>query len=541
MSLQGCFETYIKKIVRLLEGEDPRIVERSTKIPKIEVNLEQELDLSGTNLGVHLGTEKILIPKVPEVILEPLLVKVAFDWLFHPYLMASPKHVHQFSFLMPWFLLKKSEEWLTPWEHLWDEVFPTPIYHGMREFSRQYLLLTYEHDDILLFLDFHISLKTLVEKSMRQRLNMIPLDMFLETFFTQIYSIRELTETEKRILARAIELGSADAQILGEELNLPRSTAYYTVSRCLSKLHLKEPKYLKVYCLGLEPILLFFLKMREEDANLIESNFRTTPYFYNSGRLITSEDERIRRDEMVLLIHLRFPGSFTYKLRNFVKTFTKKRGLHGFHWFRYDRFEHGFNLQRFGIDIQKHRTFDLRGGVVAKRANFIPGDLSILGHRLAAIIGSRSVSSLHEVERITDIKVSRSFSAEKRLFPEVIAGKDVSIVINHILPVREFRLIMKNLNSDDLKYLRTAFPEHYFYYDVNERELLVLLMVPGEQSKEIEDFVVDQANKMILYGFNHGPLSSHAFNLANLEKEYDYNFQTWKDPFRSTEWWQWMF
>lgn len=81
--------------------------------------------------------------------------------------------------------------------------------------------------------------------------------------------------------------------------------------------------------------------------------------------------------------------------------------------------------------------------------------------------------------------MSRSFSAEKRLFPDIFAGEDVSLALNHILPVREFRLLMRNPNSADIKYFNTAFLEHYIYYDVNECELFVLQMVHKEQFREI--------------------------------------------------------
>jgi len=533
MSLQGHFEISVKEIMRLLGKEDPRIVKRSTKLPKIKVNLEKELDLSKPDLGVQLGPDRIFLPKVPEEIVDPLLTKVAFDWLFLPYLQNLPEPAHQFSFLTPWFFLKKSGKWMTLWGQIWKEVFPFPIYHEGQEFSRQYLLSCQLHDDVLLLRDF----RACVEKCTQQSREFSS-EMFLKEFFEQIFSLRELNGTEKRILASAIDLGSADAKILAEELDLPRSTAYHVATRCLRKLHLTERTYLKEYCLGLEPILFFFLDL-EVDETLIEQHFRTTPYFYNSARFITPEDERAGRESMTLLISLRFPGSFTYKLRSQVKKFTEDRGISGFHYFRYDRFEHGHALQRFGIDVQKHRKFDLRGGTIAKRVNLMPGDLLIIGYRLI-LLGSRPAPSLHEIERITDIKVSHLFSAEKRLSPEIVAGKDIAVTLDHFLPIREFRLIMRNPAPDELKYFRSAFPEYYFYYDVNERELLVLLMVHKEQSREIEDFVADRANRIILYGFNPWLTYSHIFNLADLETEYDYDQQKWKDPFRFPKRWEWL-
>ncbi|MFQ5818487.1 MAG: hypothetical protein ACE5I5_00635 [Candidatus Heimdallarchaeota archaeon] len=535
--LQGRFEASVKKIARILRREDPRITERSTKLPIIKVNLERELDLSRPDLGVQLGLDRILLPNVPEALVAPFLVKVAFDWLFLPYLQKLPKPAHLFSFLTPWFFLKKSEMWQSPWEKIWEEVFPSAIYHEGHEFSRQYLMSCQQHDDILLLLDFHAC----VEKCMQHRLKILP-EMFLKDFFDQISSLRVLNKTEKRILTIAIDLGSANPKRLAEELNLPRSTAYHIVTRCLRKLHLTESPYLKWYCFGLEPIIFFFLDV-EQDTNIIEKQFRAIPYFYNSARLITPENERAGREIMTLLINLRFPGSFTSKLRSLVKKFTIDRGGAGFHYFRYDRLEHGFALQKFGIDVQKHRKFDKRGGITAKRVDLLPGDFLIIAYRLL-LIGSRAAPkfgyTLKDIERFAGIKVSRSVTTEKQLFPQVVAGKDITIALDHFIKYREFRLIIRNPTPDELMYFRSAFPEYYFYNDVNERELLVLLMVPEEQSQEIEDFVSERTDRVILSGYNRGPLYSHLFNIADLEEEYDYEQQKWLDPFRSTEWWEWM-
>ncbi|MFQ6126816.1 MAG: hypothetical protein ACE5R6_19740 [Candidatus Heimdallarchaeota archaeon] len=534
MLIQRRFETSVKKIVHLLKKKDPRIIERRTNLPKIEINLEKELDTLRPHLGVLIEKDKIVIPRVSEDLLEPLLAKIAWDWVILPYMQKLPDLAYQFSFLIPVFVLK-SGKWQVPWDQLWAEVFPTPIYHGRYEFSREYLLGTYDYDEDLLLLNFLNCVKSLMEKSESQRLKTIPLEMFLKEFFAQIFSLRGLNETEKKIITGAIDFGSADAQILKAKLHLPRSTAYNIIQRCLRKLDLIEKLYLKYYCLELEPILLFFLGIGEEDAIIIEQHFRATPYCSNSGRLITPEYERTRRDNMTVFIKLYFPGRFTYKLQTQVNRFVKDYGFHAFHWFRYDRFEHGYDLRRFGINIQKHRSFDYRGGIVAKRVILLPGDLSIIGHRQSV----RPTPSLRKIEQDTGIKISRSYSAEKRLFPEIIAGNDISIEVKHFLPVDEFRLIMRNPNFTDLQYFK-GFPEHYFYFDVNERELLVLLMVPEEQSQEIKDYVTERSDRVILSGFNRGPLYSHLFNLADLEEEYDYEKQEWLDPFRFTEWWEWM-
>ncbi|MFQ6125542.1 MAG: hypothetical protein ACE5R6_13215 [Candidatus Heimdallarchaeota archaeon] len=77
-----------------------------------------------------------------------------------------------------------------------------------------------------------------------------------------------------------------------------------------------------------------------------------------------------------------------------------------------------------------------------------------------------------------------------------------------------------------------------FYLDTNERELLVLLMVPEEQSQEIKDYVTERSDRVILSGFNRGPLYSHLFNLADLEEEYDHEKQERMDPFRFPQQWE---
>ena len=358
----------------------------------------------------------------------------------------------------------------------------------------------------------------------------------MDAFYAQALSVRTLNDTEKTIIARAIALNCVDAQHLGAELNLPRSTAYHVVKHCFMKLHLGERGYLKQYCLGLEPILLFFLHMREEDAALVDQYFRAIPYFYNEARLIPPGKEQSGQDDLTLLISLWFPGLFAHKLMTRMKHFTATHGFPGVHWFRYDRFHHGYALQRFGIDVETYRAFNLRGGVVANRVVLQPGDLAILGHRLL----TRPARPLREVARATGFSIKRAFAAKKRLLSELIAGKDVSVLLDHFLSVREFRLLFCAPTPDEVAYFRTTFPEHYCFCDVNDQELHVLLLVPDEQTRDLEAFVAERTNRVVLAGFNRGPLYSHLFNLADLEAEYDYDNNEWKNPFRMTEQWHWL-
>lgn len=86
-----------------------------------------------------------------------------------------------------------------------------------------------------------------------------------------------------------------------------------------------------------------------------------------------------------------------------------------------------------------------------------------------------------------------------------------------------------------MEYFRAAFPEHYFYSDINEREIFVLLMVPPDQVSEIETFVAERADRVRLYGFTCEPIHSLLFNFADLEAEFDYEAKEWKDPFRMPE------
>jgi len=538
MGLQKLFQMYFEKflseIVQLSQKEDPVLVVRSKTIPKIELNLEQELDpFLGMKLGVQIENNKIIIPKIPEELIEPLLAKTAFDWLFQPYLSKLPEPTHQFSFLIPWLVLKTGS-WQTSWERLWKHVFPNSIFHEGMEFSRQYLLHSYAQDDILLFFDFHICIKAIIDSNTMKKHEIISSEMFLEEFFQQIFSIRGLNKTEKKIFAKAISLRSVDARKLGEVLKLPRSTAYKTVSRCLQKLHLGEQIILREYRLGLEPILLFFPNLHLKDVNPIEQRIRHLPYFYNLGHFITSENEWATKDEQTLLINLRFPGSFTYKLRHWVKQFAEDLQFK-FHYFRWDRYEHGYSLQNFGIDVQTHYNFNLRGENDIKRINLTPGDLSIIEYRLVR----PKAPSLHEVERITGIPIHIAHASEKRLISELIAGCDIAIVLNHILPVREIRLTIENPNLEEITYFRTKFPEYYLFQDVNDRELHVLLFVPNEHSHELEDWIKARSDRIRLWGFNLGLTWSHLFNYADLEPEYDYENNQWRDPFRNPDWWEW--
>ena len=217
-------------------------------------------------------------------------------------------------------------------------------------------------------------------------------------------------------------------------------------------------------------------------------------------------------------------------------TFSKDRGFDGFHWFRYDRIEHGYSLQRYGINVNTHRTFNYRGGVVPKIIQLMSGDLSLIGYRLL----HKPTSTLDDIARLTEIKKSRLFAAEKRLLPELIAGNDINILLDHILPVREFRLLLKNPDPSELQYLRENLPEHYFYFDVNNREVLTILMIPTELSQEIEDFVTERETRVIFSGYNLGQKYGHPFTLVDFEKEYDYKHNRWKDPFRVAKQWSWI-
>ena len=242
------------------------------------------------------------------------------------------------------------------------------------------------------------------------------------------------------------------------------------------------------------------------------------------------------QDVLTLLIILKFPGLSAHKLMTRVKHFTATHGFSGVHWFRYDRFHHGYALWRFGIDVETYREFNLRDGVVANRVVLQPGDLAILGHRLL----TRPTRSLSEVARATGFSIKRTFAAKKRLLSELIAGKDVSILLDQFLSVREFRLLLHAPTPDDVAYFWTAFSEHYCFCDVNVQELHVLLIVPDEQTRNLEAFVAERAERVVLAGFNRGPLYSHIFNLADLEAEYEYATNEWKDPFRKPDRWDWL-
>lgn len=529
MSVQIAFENFITDLVRLLQTEDPRAVHRSKILPALEIDPKKEINLSsGPDLGVQISDDRIILPRIPEEILDPFLGKIAFDWLFHAYLQNLPEPAHQFSFLMPWFLLKTGK-WQTPWEELWLDVFPAPFYHKGQEFSRDLLLRSYKDDDILLISDFMAIITSIIDDDLHPNVETIPPEMFLEEFFQQLFPLRKLNKTEQKILTCAITIRSTDPKKLKDTLKLPRSTTYKTISRCLRKLHLKAYDILKEYRLGLEPILLVFPNLPREDMTRIEEFFRNFPYFYNSGHFITPETKQTRNTR-TLLINLRFPGSFTHELRNWVKKLVECYEIK-FHYFRWDRFEHGYSLQNYDIDVQTYYTFDYRGGIGAKPMNLLPNDLKIIEYRLRRI-----GLSFHEIERIADIPTHIVFAAEKRLRSELITGQDITIGLKHIVPVRELRLTIKDPNPEEIIYFRRTFPEYYIYRDVNDRELHILLFVPKNQSQELTDWITNRSDRIQLWGYNLGLTWAHFFNYADLESEYDYDINRWRDPFRHKDW-----
>lgn len=103
------------------------------------------------------------------------------------------------------------------------------------------------------------------------------------------------------------------------------------------------------------------------------------------------------------------------------------------------------------------------------------------------------------------------------------------------MPLRELRLLLREPKLAKVEYFRAAFPEHYFYHDINEWEFLVLLMVPPDQVSETETFVAERMDRVRLYGFNCEPIHSSLLNFADLEAEYDYEAKEWKDIFRTPE------
>ena len=160
MRVQSAFEVLLKQVAHELGTEDPNIVDRCNTPPNVTVDERAPLDRTTPDLGVRMENTRIVIPKVSDALVDPLIAKLALDWLFSPYLRHLPDPAHQISFLTPWFLLKKAGKWLTPWEQLWAEVFPSPIHHGGWEFSREWLIRAAEDDDILLLFDFHDCVKT---------------------------------------------------------------------------------------------------------------------------------------------------------------------------------------------------------------------------------------------------------------------------------------------------------------------------------------------------------------------------------------------
>ncbi|MFQ6124423.1 MAG: hypothetical protein ACE5R6_07450 [Candidatus Heimdallarchaeota archaeon] len=173
---------------------------------------------------------------------------------------------------------------------------------------------------------------------------------------------------------------------------------------------------------------------------------------------------------------------------------------------------------------------------MATRVALHPGDLAIPGQRLL----TRPARPLREVARATGFSIKRAFATKKRLLSELIAGDDVAVLLEHFLSVREFRLFIRAQTPDEVAYFRTAFPEHYCFCDVNDQELHVLLLVPDRQTRDLKAFVAKRAERVVLAGFNCGPLYNYIFNLADLEAEYDYGTDEWKDPFRSPDRWDWL-
>jgi len=137
---------------------------------------------------------------------------------------------------------------------------------------------------------------------------------------------------------------------------------------------------------------------------------------------------------------------------------------------------------------------------------------------------------------------------EKRLMPELIEdydqerGKDVSIGVDHIYPHRSFRTILRDPTPEEIAYFQTNYSEHHFYYDVNDRELLVFLMVPEKagQFKDLDEFLRIRDERVIIQGFSLGLVWKHLFNYADLAQEDDYDQNKWRNPFRCPTRWNWM-
>jgi len=158
----------------------------------------------------------------------------------------------------------------------------------------------------------------------------------------------------------------------------------------------------KIYALALEPIILFFPNIKKRSANFIEEKFAALPFFYNSGRLITLENELAGWDELTVHISLRFPGRFSMTFMDHVKRFTQTHDLPSVHWFRFVSQQHGYAL-KYGINVTTQLKFNLRAVFRAKRVKLLPGDLEFLGRRL--VIGSRPAVPFREIVEFTDTSI----------------------------------------------------------------------------------------------------------------------------------------
>ena len=79
------------------------------------VEKKAPLDRTTPSLGVRMENAQIVIPRVSDALVEPLLAKLAFDWLFFPYLQHLPDPAWQVSFLAPvYFLFNITSQMLSP-------------------------------------------------------------------------------------------------------------------------------------------------------------------------------------------------------------------------------------------------------------------------------------------------------------------------------------------------------------------------------------------------------------------------------------------
>ena len=85
MRVQSVFEVLLKQVAHELGTEDPNIVDRSKIPPNVKEDERASLDRTTPNLGVRMDNTRIVIPKVSETLVEPLLAKLTLDWLFFDY------------------------------------------------------------------------------------------------------------------------------------------------------------------------------------------------------------------------------------------------------------------------------------------------------------------------------------------------------------------------------------------------------------------------------------------------------------------------